>query len=82
MQCCHIQLRNMYADVTASAWRQWNVRNRLNSEIQKAVLTIIRTILTILLFCPLQSEIRVRHREETKNVTRLTMENVSSTNAD
>jgi hypothetical protein len=34
--------------------------------------------LTSLLFAAtFQSELRVRHREETKNVTRLTMENVS-----
>jgi hypothetical protein len=28
-----------------------------------------------------QSEVRIRHREESKNVTRLTMENVSRSDA-
>lgn len=31
----------------------------------------------VCLFGSIQSELRVRHRDETKNVTRLTMENVS-----
>jgi hypothetical protein len=38
-------------------------------------LSLLTRILPLSL--PLQSELRVRHREETKNVTRLTMENVS-----
>jgi hypothetical protein len=48
----------------------------LNLNLETLVFTSLA--LTSLLFAAtFQSELRVRHREETKNVTRLTMENVS-----
>lgn len=45
------------------------------TEFKKKMLTGTRQLRIF----PRQSELRVRHREECKNVTRLTMENVSST---